>query len=114
MSDEEKKSGPSAVARTRDLIARVIGWVCLFFGLLLIIGALLIALDANRANDLVTFVLDSADKVDFGVFDRNNGVLKFDEGTRHAREVKNALVNWGLAGIVWLILGRVLSRIVRG
>jgi hypothetical protein len=26
---------------------------------------------------------------------------------------KNALVNWGLAAVVWLIIGRIVERIIR-
>ena len=114
MADEKKNSTRSRVATVRAQVARALGLVCLVLALLLIIGALLIALDANRDNSLVTFVIDTADKVDFGVFDRGNGVLKFEDGSRHAREVKNALVNWGLAGIIWLVIGRLVARLVRG
>ena len=113
MTDENKTSA-GRVSAVRSLIAQVLWWICLVCALLLIGGALLIALKANPDNALVQFVVDTADKVDLGVFDRNNGVLKFEEGSRHAREVKDALANWGLAGAVWLVVGRVPARIARG
>jgi hypothetical protein len=72
--------------------------------------ALLIALDANMMNDLVTFVLDTADKLDLGVFDIDEGVKHF---TGKNAKTKNALLNGGLAAIVWRIAGRILDRIIR-
>lgn len=116
MSDTETKTSPSGsrVALVRAKLAQAIWTVCLVLALVLIAGALLIALGANADNALVTFVVDIADRVDLGVFDRDNGILKFDEGSRHSREVKNALVNWGLAGIVWMILGRLGAKLIRG
>ena len=78
--------------------------------LFLAIGALLVALDANQGNGLVSFVLDGADTVDLGVFSRVEGIKDF--GKPNA-DVKNALVNWGMAAVVWLVAGRVLDRIIR-
>ena len=72
---------------------------------MLALGALLIALDANTQNDLVQVILDIADKVDLGVFSRQNGVFDF---TGENAEDKNALTNWGLAAIMWLLLGKVV------
>ncbi|UAL31973.1 hypothetical protein K8W59_10900 [Nocardioides rotundus] len=102
------------VAAIRAKAAQVVWLICLACALLLIVGALLIALDANGKNELVRFVKGAADNVDLGFFDRQNGILKFDEGSPRSRVVKNALVNWGLGGVVWLIIGRVASRLVRG
>lgn len=114
MTDEKKTSSRDRIAKVRAQVAHVLWLICLVCALLLIGGALLIALKANRDNSLVMFVIDTADKIDLGVFDRNNGVLKFEEGSRRSRELKNALVNWGLAGIVWMIVGRISARLVRG
>lgn len=115
--DESAKSGRDRsmdVAAIRAKAAQVVWLICLACALLLIVGALLIALDANGKNELVRFIKGAADNVDLGFFDRQNGILKFDEGSPRSRVVKNALVNWGLGGIVWLIIGRVASRLVRG
>jgi hypothetical protein len=98
------------MARVRAILAQLLWAVCLVSALVLAAGALCIALDANRGNDLVKFVLDFADGVDFGVFSLNNGIKDF--GGSNA-ETKNALFNWGLAAIVWLVVGRVAERIVR-
>lgn len=81
--------------------------VCALF---LAVGALLIALDANRDNALVSFVLDVADTVDLDVFSRGNGVFHF---TGEDAETKNALTNWGLAAVGYLVVGRILERVIR-
>ena len=54
--------------------------------LFLAVGALLIALDANQDNALVKFVLDGADRVDLGVFARDNGIKEFDGRERRDQE----------------------------
>ena len=44
------------------------------------------------------------------VFSRQDGIKQFrGEGA----EVKNALFNWGLAAIAWLVAGRVLYRVIK-
>ena len=96
--------------KIRVQLARALWLVCALAALFLAVGALLVALDANRSNELVQFVLDVADKLDLGIFSRHNGVKEF---TGHDAATKNALFNWGLAAIAWLVVGRILDRIVR-
>ena len=91
-------------------IAQVVWLLCVLAALILASGALLIALDANTNNDLVKFVIDTADKLDLGVFDRENGIKDF---TGKNAATKEALLNLGLAAIGWLIAGRILDRIIR-
>ena len=99
-----------AVDKGRTRVAQLVWLVCVVCAILLAVGALLIALDARRGNELVTFVLQGADAVDLGVFERNAGVFDFNgEGA----EVKNALVNWGLGAVAWLVVGKILDRIIR-
>ncbi|GAA5117976.1 hypothetical protein GCM10023339_29780 [Alloalcanivorax gelatiniphagus] len=96
--------------KIRAVLAQVIWVACALAALVLAIGALLIALDANRSNALVEAVLDAADVLDLGVFSRGDGIKQFrGEGA----QVKNALLNWGLGAIAWLIAGRILERIVK-
>jgi hypothetical protein len=103
-------SGAAAVGRVRKILAQVVWILFLLAALFLAVGALLIALDANGKNDLVKLVLDGADTVDLGVFSRDNGVMKF-EGSN--ADTKNALFNWGLGAVAWLVVGRLLERIIR-
>ena len=114
---EEKASGTSgntgrgsdAVNRARKILGQVVWVVFLVAALFLAVGALLVALEANEDNALVKFVLDVADVVDLGVFSRRNGVMEFDPPDG----AKNALVNWGLGAVVWLVVGRILDRIIK-
>lgn len=100
----------AAASTLRARIAQVIWLVCVLCALALALGALLIALKANRDNDLVQFVLDAANAVDLGVFSKDEGIKQF-EGS--GAEIKNALFNWGIGAIAWLIVGRILDRIIR-
>ncbi len=96
----------------RRRIAQVVWAVCAVAALFLAAGALCIALKANPDNALVRFIIDMADRLDLGVFSRDNGVAQFS-GKTHAAATKNALVNWGLAAVVWLVVGRILERVIR-
>ena len=98
------------VARVRVQVARLVWLLCVVAALFLAVGALLVALDANQSNSLVKFVLDTADKLDFGVFARKNGIKEF---TGDNAATKNALFNWGLGAVAWLVIGRILERIIR-
>ena len=98
------------VAKTRARVAQLLWLGCVAAALLLAVGALLVALGANRSNDAVDFVLQAADFVDLGVFERSDGIKQF---RGQGADVKNALFNWGLGAIAWLVVGRVLDRIVK-
>ena len=108
--DSGKARAASAASALRVRIAQLVWLVCVLCALVLALGALLVALNANADNALVQFIKDAASVVDLGVFDRGDGVLKFDGDNA---STKNALVNWGLAAIAWLIVGRILDRIIR-
>jgi hypothetical protein len=94
----------------RARVAQIVWFICVIAALILAVGALCIALKANQQNDLVDLVLDWADRVDLGVFSRVDGIKEF---TGKNADIKNALVNWGLGAIVWLVIGRILDRIIR-
>jgi hypothetical protein len=101
------------VTKVRARAAQVIWIICVVAALFLAAGALCVALKANPDNSLVKFLEQTADKLDFGVFERGkNGVAHF-KGHSQAALTKNALVNWGLAALVWLIGGRIVERIVK-
>jgi hypothetical protein len=102
--------GARAVTRTRVVLAQVVWLLFLTAALFLAVGALLIAVDANRDNELVKFVLAGADRVDLGIFSKDNGIKQFGEPNA---ETKNALFNWGIGAAVWLMMGRLLERLIR-
>jgi uncharacterized membrane protein len=94
----------------RVRVAQVVWLVCVVAALFLAVGALCIALGANRDNGLVRFVLDGANLADLQLFSRTNGIKEF---TGDNADTKNALLNWGLGAIAWLVVGRILDRIIR-
>jgi hypothetical protein len=118
-TEQKPKRGAAAAAKARAgsdwvrlRLAQLVWLLCVIAALFLAVGALLIALgdSVNRSNDLVQFVLDTADKLDLGVFDLDEGVFSFQGKNA---ETKDALLKWGLAAVTWLIAGRILDRIIR-
>jgi hypothetical protein len=104
------RSSQFPIAALRSRLGQVIWLVCVVCALFLAIGALLIALDANQDNSLVSFILGGADAVDLGMFSREDGIKEFGQPNS---DVKNALFNWGLGAVFWLVVGRILDRLVR-
>jgi hypothetical protein len=109
-SGRRRFDASAAVVRARTTLAQVLWLLFVLAALFLAVGALLIALNANRDNDLVHFVLQGADRVDLGVFSRKDGIKQF--GGSNA-DTKNALFNWGIGAVVWLVVGRIIDRIVK-
>ena len=103
----------ATVRRVRTRVAQVVWIVSVVFALVLALGALCVALKANPDNALVSFLLKSADKLDFGVFARTKDGVYHAVGNTHAAHTKNAIVNWGLAALVWLVGGQIVSRIIK-
>lgn len=113
-----KKEHAAQVAAIRAKLGLAIRVVFLVFAVVLALGALLVAFRANvsSSNGLVQFIKSFADAID-GPFSRDNGVFHFI-GKGHdaaaSAVTKNALVNWGLAAVIYLVIGRVLGRLVAG
>ena len=78
--------GAQTVTRVRMVLSQVIWLLFLVAALFLAVGALLITLDANHDNDLVKFVLEGADRVDLGIFSRDNGIKQFSGAERGHQE----------------------------
>jgi hypothetical protein len=97
-------------SRLRVRAAQVVWILAALCALVLAVGALCVALDTNRDNALVKLVLDAADVLDLEVFSRSNGIFTFEGGDA---ATKNALVNWGLGAVAYLVVGRLLERVVR-
>ena len=98
------------VARVRGLVARAVWVICLTLALVLAAAAFSFALDANDKNDLVQLIRDLANAFDLGFFDLDNPVKKFEDPNS---DVKNALFNYGICAVIYLIAGRFLERILR-
>ncbi len=102
--------GTVDVNRVRSVLATVIWVVAVAAAAILAIGALLIVLDFNRQNGFVEFITDTADNLNF------LGTLKeFQEGGKKGGVdvTKTVLVNWGICAVVWIVLGKVIERLVR-
>jgi hypothetical protein len=93
----------------RTKVASVVWLVAVVCALFLAVGAMLWALQANHDNSIVKFVLHGADALD-GPFNPHNGVFHF---AGKGDSTKNVLVNWGIAAVVYLVIGKILDRIIR-
>jgi hypothetical protein len=70
---------------------------------LILIGILLVVLEANRSNDIVKWLLDAA-KFLVGPFE--------DVFSPEGRKAKVA-VNYGLAAVIYAIVGGLIARLLR-
>lgn len=101
------------VGAVRTRVGQLVWTLCALAALVLAAGALLISLQgvgSNADNQLFQWIVDAGDKLDLGVLSRQNGL--FDFTGKHG-DTKDALANWGLAAVVWLVVGRVLDRVIR-
>lgn len=98
------------IARVRTLVSRAVWVICLTLALILAAAAFSFALDANDENGLVQLVRDLANTFDLTVFDLDKPVKEFNEPNS---DVKTALFNYGIAAVVYLIVGRFLERLIR-
>jgi hypothetical protein len=90
----------AAVARAS--LARFITLVAALVALVLVLGIVLVLLEANRSNDLVQAVRDAASFL-AGPFD---GLFTLD-----SNKAEKA-VNWGIAAVVWYAVGRGIARLL--
>jgi hypothetical protein len=81
--------------------------VCGLLATILALAALLVALrhHVDEQNPVVELVTGLADAIS-GPFSRDEGVLSFQGENAAAR---NALLNWGIAAVVYLFVGRLLA-----
>ena len=109
---------PSA-NRIRSLAASTIWLLAVLCALVLAVGALLVALQLNRDNPIVELVLNVANAIDFGVFkdfeaDPPKNPTKAEiKDAKQSAETKSVMVNWGLAAVIYLVVGKVLDRLIR-
>ena len=107
---ERSKKHQAEQDAIRAKVARVIQIVFSVLATILALGALLVVLrsNINESNALVKLVTDVADTIS-GPFSRDGGI--FDFSGKNA-ESKNALLNWGIAAVVYLVIGRVLANVI--
>jgi hypothetical protein len=99
-SSRANRHAGAAVARAS--IARAVIMITGVIALLLVVAILLVVLEATRSNELVQFVRDAASLL-AGPFD--------DLFTLDSNKAERA-VNWGLAAVVWVALGRLVAGLL--
>jgi uncharacterized membrane protein len=120
-AEKSKGTGASlgSTNRIRSLLASIIWLVAVLCALALAVGALVVALDFNRDNPVVDLILNVANTIDLGVFkDFEPDVKKgasdaAKESARQSAQTKSVMVNWGLAALIYLVVGKVLDRLIR-
>ena len=99
------RRGAAARAARRGAwtLARLVTLVAGLVAAVIVLGILLVVLEANRSNDIVNAVLDAARWL--------AGPFK-DLFTIDNRKTEVA-VNYGIAAVVYLAIGSVIARILR-
>ena len=85
------------------LVARLLWLAAVLVAIVIAIGIAFVVLDANMGNSIVSAIHDAA-RFLAGPF---KGIFNFDD---HKLEVA---VNWGLAAAVYLLVARILVRLLR-
>jgi hypothetical protein len=84
-------------------VARIVSLATAIVVGIIVIGIVLVLLEANRGNEVVNAILD-AGKFLVGPFDN---VFKLDS------HKANVGVNWGLAAVVYAFVGGFVARLLR-
>jgi hypothetical protein len=98
--------------KVRTVLARVVWLIFVLCALSLAVAALLFAVTANDKNSLVKLFYDIADTVDLGFFDLENPIKEFTDKNREDAETKTALFNYGIGAILYLIVGRIVEKLI--
>jgi hypothetical protein len=113
-TDESGANGKSRFTASQAAVrAKAARLVRIVFGVLatiLALGAVLVVLrsNINEANSIVKLITDVANAIS-GPFSLEDGIFNF---TGKNAEAKNALLNWGIAAIVYLVVGRLLANAI--
>ena len=97
-----RRTGARGFAKAAGLLARVIHVLVSIVVLIIVAGILLVVLKANPANSIVSEVHDGARSL-AAPFD---GIFRF----QNAHVV--IAVNWGIAAVVYLLVGGLIGRLI--
>jgi hypothetical protein len=106
------KSTAETVQSVRTGVATVLWLLAVLAAVLLAIGTLVVALDFDEKNAIVNFFRQTAENIDFGAFKTFEPDGK-GEAARHSALVKTVLVSWGTAALIYLVVGKILDRVIR-
>jgi hypothetical protein len=84
-------------------LARVVSLITSVVVGLIVIGILLVLLEANRDNSIVDFLLEVGEFL----------VEPFDNVFKPDGRKARVAVNWGLAAVVYAIIGGLIARLLR-
>jgi hypothetical protein len=84
-------------------IARIVRLITMVVVGLIVVGILLVVLEANKSNDVVNAVLDGAKFL----------VGPLDNAFKLHGHKANVAVNWGLAAAVYALIGAIVARLLR-
>ena len=94
----------SGVSRLRNVLASIVWLAAVLCAAVLALGALFTALSqTNESNEMVRWVLDRGHDL----------VGPFGDLFRLETAKNTLLVNWGIAALAYLVVGKVLERIIR-
>jgi hypothetical protein len=90
--------------RTRSYgAASVVMTIATIIAGIIVLGIVLVLVGANQANDIVNFIMD------IGRFFAG----PFGDLIPQDNQRANYVVNWGIAALVYLLVGAILARIIR-
>ena len=106
-TSQERRSRTQAdlralAGKTMTIAASVIRIVTVIFAAVLVIHVVLTVTAANPANGITVFFRDLADQLTLGIGDL----------FLPASETLKVILNYGLAAVVWIVIGLVLSRVL--
>ena len=110
-SDKDRKRSHDATQYAiRAKVARAVRIVFGVLAAILALGAVLVVLrdNINENNAVVKLITDIADAIS-GPFSLEDGIFDFKGKNAVA---KNALLNWGIAAVVYLLIGRFLANAI--
>ena len=107
---DRKKQHEEELAAMRSRVSAVIKFVFALLAVFLAVGALLVVFGKNvhTDNPLVRFIFDVDNAID-GPLARDHGVFVFHGHNGHKWD---AVVNWGLAAVIYLIIGALLRKLL--
>ncbi len=113
-AETPRKSGVAdGSRRVRSLVASLVWLVAVVCALVLATGALLVALRFNLDNPIVDAITTVAGRIDFGVLKEFDVPKGAKQSAIDDAQIKSVLVNWGIAALGYLVVGKVLDRVIR-
>lgn len=106
-TSQERRSRTTAdlralAGKTMTIAASVIRIVTVVFAAVLVVHVVLTVTAANQANGITVFFRDFANKLTLGIGDL----------FLPASETLKVILNFGLAAVLWIVIGLVLSRLL--